>query len=205
MKIARNMNLVIPVETETGTAFIHATPISKEVYREHFLILSKTFADIFSAGLSIVAGPRIAYLMLEKIAKEKDVWDTADGVRNTLVGEIIRLANLVYPVEGKGWDTKPLDVAIEQGIVDEDEVLSELVFFTCVSAINKPNQARGLMERVNGLWNSATTSLGLMDWIASSTISKPGGNSGGTENTSSATSSTTAPGQDSVNSSLIPG
>lgn len=205
MKIARNMHLTLPVETETGTAFIHSTPISKEVYREHFLILSKTYAGIFSAGLSIVAGPRIAYLMLEKIAKDEKVWDTADGVRNTLVGEIIRLSNLVYPVEGKGWDTKPLDVAIEQGIVDEDEVLSELVFFTCVSTINKPAMALGMMERVNGLWSSAITSLGLMEWIASLATLKPEDNSGETASTSSATSSTTAPGQGFVNSSLIPG
>jgi hypothetical protein len=205
MKINRAMNLIVPVETELGTAYIHSTPISKEIYKEHFLILSKTFAGIFSEGLGVIAGPRIAYMMLEQVSTEKGVWEGADGVRNTLVSEIIRLSSLVYPVEGKGWDNKPLDVALDGGIVDLDEVIGELVFFTCVSAINKPDQAREMMEAVAGLWNSATTSLSLMAWIDSLATSKPPASSGETASTSSATSSTTAPGSDSPNSSLIPG
>lgn len=211
MKINRAMNLVVPVETELGTAYIHSTPISKEIYKEHFFILSKTFAMIFSEGLGVVSGPRIAYLMLEKIATDMKIapdtnaWEGAHGVRNTLVSEIIRLSNFVYPVEGKGWETKPLDVALDGGIVDLDEVIGELVFFTCVSAINKSDQARGLMEAVAGLWNSATTSLSLMAWIDSLATSKPPASSGETVNTSLVTSSTTAPGSDSLNSSSIPG
>lgn len=126
MKISRNMHLIIPVETEMGNAYIHAAPISKEVYREHFFVLSKTFSAIFSEGLGVVAGPRVAYLMLESICKKDEIWEGATGVRNTLVNEIIRLSNLVYPVEGKGWDTKPLEVALGREIVDLDEVIQIL-------------------------------------------------------------------------------
>lgn len=205
MKITRAMNFIVPVETELGTAYIHSTPISKEVYKEHFFILSKTFSLIFSEGLGIVAGPRIAYLMLEKVSQDKGVWDSANGVKNTLVNEVIRLSNLVYPVEGKGWDTKPLDVALDSGLVELDEVIGEIVFFTCVSAINKPEQARGLMSQVSGLWNSATTSLSLMAWIDSLVTSKQPASSGEMESTSSVTSSTTAQGSASPNSSSIPG
>lgn len=193
MKISRSMNLIVPVETETGTAYIHSMPISKEIYKEHFLILSKTFSALFTEGLGTVVGPRVAYMMLEKIATDSGIWDGADGVRNTLVSEIIRLSNLVYPVEGKGWDTKPLDVALERGVVDLDDIIGELVFFTCVSAINKPEQARGLMEVVGGLWNSATTSLGLMAWIDSLATSKPPASFGEMESMSSVISSTTVP------------
>lgn len=57
-----------------------------------------------------------------------NIWDGEKGVRNTLVNEIIRLANLVYPVEGKGYDTIPLDMALERGIVEFDDVAGELVF-----------------------------------------------------------------------------
>ena len=117
MKISRNLNLIIPVRTEKGNGWIHATPISKEVFKEHFFILSKTFSAIFSEGLGVVAGPRIACLMLERISSDMNIWDGEKGVRNTLVNEIIRLANLVYPVEGKGYDTLPLDMALERGIV----------------------------------------------------------------------------------------
>lgn len=205
MKIARNMNLIIPVETEIGTAYIHSAPISKEVYREHFFVLSKTFSAIFSEGLGVVAGPRVAYLMLEHICKKDAIWDGPAGVRNTLVNEIIRLSNLVYPVDGKGWDTKPLQVALEREIVELDEVLGELVFFTCVSLINKPAQAQGLMKEVNGMWNSQTSSLSLTDWMRSLPTSKPAASSGETESTLSAASSTTQQPQDSLKSGSIPG
>ncbi|HDT2078336.1 TPA: hypothetical protein RCG84_004588 [Enterobacter roggenkampii] len=205
MKISRNMHLIIPVETEMGNAYIHAAPISKEVYREHFFVLSKTFSAIFSEGLGVVAGPRVAYLMLESICKKDEIWEGATGVRNTLVNEIIRLSNLVYPVEGKGWDTKPLEVALEREIVDLDEVIGELVFFTCVSSINKPAQAKGLMEQVNGMWNSQTSFSNVTDWMRSLLTLKPADSSGETGSTSSAVSSTTQPQPDSQKSGQIAG
>ncbi|HCL6004031.1 hypothetical protein N5D10_11220 [Citrobacter freundii] len=204
MKIARNMNFVLPVETDMGQGYIHATPISKEVYRQHFYILSKTFSAIFSEGLGVVAGPRVAYLMLEKICQDQGIWDGASGVKNTLVNEIIRLSNLVYPVEGKGWDTVPLEVAIDREVIDPDEALGELVFFTCVSSINKPHQAKEVMEQVAGMWGSAISSLTLTEWIASLPTSKQPENTGETASKSSVKSSTTAPESDLPNSGLIP-
>lgn len=81
MKISRNLNLIIPVRTEKGNGWIHATPISKEVFKEHFFILSKTFSAIFSEGLGVVAGPRIACLMLERISSDMNIWDGEKGVR----------------------------------------------------------------------------------------------------------------------------
>ncbi|EOC3594146.1 hypothetical protein ACI2QY_003305 [Salmonella enterica subsp. enterica serovar Braenderup] len=204
MKIARNLNLIIPVQAEKGKAWIHATPISKEVFKEHFFILSKTFSAIFSEGLGVVAGPRIAYLMLERISRDSNAWEGDKGVRNTLVNEVIRLANLVYPVEGKGYDTIPLDMALEREIIDLDEVAGELVFFTCVSSINSPVQAKGTMDVVNGIWSTQCSSLNLTEWIASLPTLKPAASSGATANTSSATSSTTQPEPDSETSVQIP-
>ncbi|EQZ27352.1 hypothetical protein G977_03387 [Escherichia coli UMEA 3585-1] len=204
MKIARNLNLIIPVRTEKGNGWIHATPISKEVFKEHFFILSKTFSAIFSEGLGVVAGPRIACLMLERISSDMNIWDGEKGVRNTLVNEIIRLANLVYPVEGKGYDTLPLDMALERGIVEFDDVAGELVFFTCVSSINTPEQTEQMMLAVSGMWNSRTSSLSLTEWIASLPTLKPVASSGATASTLSATSSTTQPETDSATSGQIP-
>lgn len=204
MKISRSLNLIIPVKTEKGNAYIHATPISKEVFKEHFFILSKTFSAIFSEGLGVVAGPRVAYLMLERIAADMKIWDGEKGVRNTLVNEIIRLSNLVYPVEGKGWDTQPLEVALEREIVELDDVIGELVFFTCVSSINTPEQVKEMMLAVSGMWNSRASSLNLMEWIASLPMLKPAASSGAMESTSSVKSSTTAPEPDLVISGQIP-
>lgn len=204
MKISRNLNLIIPVRTEKGNGWIHATPISKEVFKEHFFILSKTFSAIFSEGLGVVAGPRIACLMLERISSDMNIWDGEKGVRNTLVNEIIRLANLVYPVEGKGYDTLPLDMALERGIVEFDDVAGELVFFTCVSSINTPEQTEQMMLAVSGMWNSRTSSLSLTEWIASLPTLNPVASSGATASTLSATSSTTQPETDSATSGQIP-
>ncbi|EEX8908022.1 hypothetical protein ACF5YQ_000479 [Escherichia coli] len=204
MKISRNLNLIIPVRTEKGNGWVHATPISKEVFKEHFFILSKTFSAIFSEGLGVVAGPRIACLMLERISSDMNIWDGEKGVRNTLVNEIIRLANLVYPAEGKGYDTIPLDMALEREIVELDDVAGELVFFTCVSSINSPEQAKGTMDVVNGIWSTQCSSLNLTEWIASLPTLKSAASSGATANTSSATSSTTQPEPDSETSVQIP-
>ena len=204
MKIAKNLNLIIPVRTEKGNGWIHATPISKEVFKEHFFILSKTFSAIFSEGLGVVAGPRVACLMLEKISRDSGLWDGEKGIRNTLINEIIRLANLVYPVEGKGYDTIPLDMALEREIIDLDEVAGELIFFTCVSSINSPEQAKGTMDVVNGIWSTQCSSLNLTEWIASLPTLKSAASSGATANTSSATSSTTQPEPDSETSVQIP-
>ncbi|APJ69538.1 hypothetical protein J0S27_13325 [Escherichia coli] len=204
MKIARNLNLIIPVRTEKGNGWIHATPISKEVFKEHFFILSKTFSAIFSEGLGVVAGPRIAFLMLERISRDSNIWEGDKGVRNTLVNEVIRLANLVYPVEGKGYDTIPLDMALEREIIDLDEVAGELIFFTCVSSINSPEQAKGTMDVVNGVWSTQCSLLNLTEWIASLPTLKSAASSGATANTSSATSSTTQPEPDSETSVQIP-
>ncbi|WP_449266187.1 hypothetical protein [Escherichia coli] len=204
MKIAKNLNLIIPVRTEKGNGWIHATPISKEVFKEHFFILGKTFSAMFSDGLGVVAGPRVAFLMLERISRDSGIWDDDKGVRNTLVNEIIRLANLVYPVEGKGYDTIPLDMALEREIIDLDEVAGELVFFTCVSSINSPEQAKGTMDVVNGIWSTQCSSLNLTEWIASLPTLKSAASSGVTVNTSSATSSTTQPESDSETSVQIP-
>lgn len=204
MKIARNLNLIIPVRTEKGNGWIHATPISKEVFKEHFFILSKTFSAIFSEGLGVVAGPRIAFLMLERISRDSNAWEGDKGVRNTLVNEVIRLANLVYPVEGKGYDTIPLDMALEREIIDLDEVAGELIFFTCVSSINSPEQAKGTMDVVNGIWSTQCSPLNLTEWIASLPTLKSAASSGATANTSLATSSTTQPEPDSETSVQIP-
>lgn len=204
MKISRNLNLIIPVRTEKGNGWIHATPISKEVFKEHFFILSKTFSAIFSEGIGVVAGPRIAFLMLERISRDSNAWEGDKGVRNTLVNEVIRLANLVYPVEGKGYDTIPLDMALDREIIDLDEVAGELIFFTCVSSINSPEQAKGTMDVVNGIWSTQCSSLNLTEWIASLPTLKSAASSGATANTSSATSSTTQPDPDSETSVQIP-
>lgn len=187
MKINRKLNLVVPVDLADGesTGHVHATAVSKEVYIKHIILLGKVYSSIFSENLHCVSGPRIAYFLLKEIAEKQKIWEGIDGVNNTLINEIIRLSNLIYPVEGKGYDTMPLDVAIDKGIIDLDEAINELVFFTCFSAINKTYQLEVWMSTVNMLWNSVTTYLNATEYTTSIKTSNVTGNTGETEKTSS--------------------
>ena len=185
MKISRALNLVIPVDWENGgQIFVHSTPIAREIFEQFFLVISKTFASIFSQGLGAIAGPRIAFLMLKQTAQELGIWDGAGGVQMGLVAEIIRLSNVSMPADGGGWQSIPLQSVIDKQVLDPDtiaEIEGELIFFTCVSMMNKRNQIAGIMDTVGGLWGSQTTSLNATEYQASLTISTTVANIGGTE------------------------
>ena len=151
MKLNKALNLVIPVETDNGIIYVHSTPISRAIFEQYFLVISKTFSGIFSHGLGALAGPRIAYLMLKQTAQELGMWEGQQGVEKGLINEIIRLSNIVITGEN-GWETIPLDTAIKHGKIDSDtlsEVEGELVFFTCISCMNKANQALMILETVS--------------------------------------------------------
>lgn len=179
MEINRKMNLVVPVETESGTVYVHSTPLSKEAYQESFMVLAKTYSRIFSEGLGIMSGPRVAYMVLKDVSG--DNWEGTRGVRNTLVNEIIRISNVVMPEEGKGWCDMPLEEAISKGLIDEDDVLGEITFFICVCAVNKPKQAIATMTVVSGLWDCVLTLENVTGYRNSLPISSTDDSTGETE------------------------
>ena len=122
MRIDKKLNLVIPVDgTARGTIYVHSTPISRDVFEKYFMVLSKTFAQIYKQGLDIYAGPRVAALLLRKTAEEMDVLDGFDGVENGLMAEMLRLTNVIYSDEG-GWRTMPYEDAVNQKILDSEDV-----------------------------------------------------------------------------------
>lgn len=186
MRIKKSLNLVIPIDYEKGgKMYVHSTPISREIFEQYFLVISKTFANIFSQGLGAISGPRVAYLMLKQTSTDLGIWDGETGVFNGLVKEIVRLSNVVIP-DKNGWKTIPLHTAITKNMLDEEtiaEIEGELVFFTCVSKMNKPTQAEVIMETVNGLWGSLITSLDCMEFKNSLTTSNSEESIGETEST----------------------
>lgn len=188
MRINKALNLVIPIDWEKGgQIFVHSTPISREVFEQYFLVISKTFAAIFSQGLGAVAGPRIAYLMLKKTAEDMGLWAGPSGVGVGLINEIIRLSNVSMPT-AKGWKSIPLQSAIDKGMIDDEtlaDIEGELSFFTCVSVMNKRSQVEPIMDTVNGLWGSQTTSLTSTEFMNSLTTLIETGNFGEMEITSS--------------------
>lgn len=168
MRINNKLNLVVELETAEGTIFVHSTPLSREVFERYFVIIGKAFSSIMSSGLSIVSGPRVAAMMLKKIAMEEGVWDIRDGVQNGLMAEIRRLSNVIYPTTG-GWQSIPLQSAIEREVIDEDdlsEVDNIIAFFTCVSAMVRRGELADVLEKMI-LWGARTSSFNVTEFLNS--------------------------------------
>lgn len=168
MKINNKLNLIVEVETSEGTIFVHSTPLSREVFERYFLIIGKTFASLISEGLSFVSGPRVAAMMLRKIAQDAGVWEGRDGISNGLMAEIRRLSSVVIP-STSGWVTMPFQDAIDRKTMDEDdiaEVEGLITFFICASAMSRKTEIGPVLDRMR-LWGALTTSLNSTEYAAS--------------------------------------
>lgn len=165
MRIDRRLNLVQPVATDAGTLYLHSVPISRVVWENYYLMLSKTYAALMSEGLNIIAGPPIAKMMLREIAITSKRWDGPDGVEKGLLAEIRRLTNVLVPTDA-GWQTLPFDEVLRRDLIDEDALADAegaMVFFTCVSAVLRgPTSKEKLTILIGGIesvWGVQTTPL----------------------------------------------
>ena len=172
--IDRNLNIVFPVETSKGKAWVHSVPISYEVFETHFMIISKTFAEIYSEGLQVAAGPRIAAIMMKRIAQDNKVWEGKEGVQNTLLAEIKRLTNVLVPNDdGSGYGLLPFDTAVGRGLLSINDVREAegiLIFFTCVSCIHTRRQIPGILM-ASSMWGAQATYSSITDYQSSLTTS----------------------------------
>ena len=169
MHINRQMNIVVPLERGETTVYIHSTPISEDVFDNYWRVLAAAHARLFSEGLGVVSGPRVALRMVRDVAKERNVWDGPEGVQNGLMNEVRRLSNAFVP-GATGWVTLPQQEAVSNGTLTAEESREAeniLVFFTLVSLLNKKQQVPGLLKAAGDLWGFATTSLNSTDYAAS--------------------------------------
>jgi hypothetical protein len=174
VKINSKLNIVIEVEGEAGTFFVHSTPLSREVYERYFIIISQTFAKIISGGMSVISGPSIAALMLRKVAQDMNAWEGDDGVKNGLFAEMRRISNVVLPGPS-GWQTMPLQSAINRQALSEDDVAEVegiIAFFICTSAISRKNDLPPILDRLEA-WGARATLLNCTEYAASLPISTP--------------------------------
>ena len=167
MKLNEKLNFVIPLygDDDVITAYVHSTPISREVFEAHFLVISRVFAAIHAEGLGEIAGPRVAALILQKVAERMNDPKSAESLLN----EIRRLSHAIIRNPG-GWIKMPLQDAIDgKHIDDEDasEVLNALVFFTAVSAMHRRQVAREVLNGAAKLWGAQILSLNSTDFVAS--------------------------------------
>jgi len=141
--ISRQLNLVIPITRDDGTTiYVHSSPVSAAVFEVYYLVLAKTFSELAKNGLDPRSGPSVAGLVLKQVAQETmrgagvSWWDGADGVGGSagLIAEMVRLSNVITPdPQTGGWATLPLQVALDRGLIGDDEraeVISLLTFFT---------------------------------------------------------------------------
>lgn len=176
MKINKKLNLVIPFEG----GVIHAMPISRMVFEKYYRVIAQTFAEMYSPGAAALSGPKIAALLLKDVAVKFDAWEGDEGVERGLMNEIRRLSNVAI-VGNEGWQTFTYYDACKQSLLDEDQVAeieSLLVFFMCVSSMQKQRETEVILGMVNALWGSQTTLLAFTEYINSLRTSTGEGNSG---------------------------
>lgn len=169
MRLDDSMNLVIPLPRGAHEIFVHVSPLSREVFETHWLVIGKTFAAINAEGLSIIAGPRVAGLALKDCAKRMGVWEGPEGVERTLLAEMVRLSNVVQP-GAAGWETQPMAVALQAGSFSEREkaeVIGAIVFFMVLSAMHRKEVMEAMLKSMGDLWGTRTTSSNSTEFAAS--------------------------------------
>jgi hypothetical protein len=182
LRIDEQLNIILPLDRANGTVvWVHAAPISREVFQKYWLVLSKAFAGIYGEGLGSVAAPRIAALMLRRVSEAMEVnregtineWNAPDGVQQGLMPEIRRMANVAAMASngaGRGWQLFTLEHAIAHHMIDEedlDEVDGLLVFFTLVWRLHLRKDRRTVVDGGVRLWGASTTLQSLSAFAAS--------------------------------------
>jgi hypothetical protein len=183
LQIDRKLNLVIPLRREDAgiTIYVHSMPISRVIFEENFLLISRAFSMMHAAGLGQFAGPRVAAMIIKRVAVELGTWEGDGGVGNALMNEIRRLTNVIVPIEGQGWQTKPFQDAISAGFLSEDEVSeveNAICFFTLASVMHLRRQVAGILALGEDLWETSTTLLNVTEYKNSLLTTKPEDNSG---------------------------
>lgn len=167
MKVDQALNLVSTVSRDTFPVYVYVTPLPYEVIEEHHAVLGSVFTQFYQTvgGLGAV---RVAAMMLRKALREFQ-----DGVP-TLVDEIARFTN-VMSWNGKKWQTTPLELALNSGVITNDEwreVEGEVVFFIVGSAIQKRELIPAMVGNMLSAYGAQLTPLGCTAYSASLPTSK---------------------------------
>jgi len=183
MKINRKLNLVFPLETDDGMAYIHSMPVSREVFEMNYLVLSMTFMEIYSKRLGPIMGPRVAYMVLKDAAlsmtpqadskdptfvvdPDDDIWGKT---QRTLVNEIYRLTNVIVPTKD-GYETIPYIQVKNQKLFDSDtiaEVENALVYFTVASHLHQKSELPLAFAGMERSLNAQSTLLNVTEYMNS--------------------------------------
>ena len=167
---------MVPVDRENDTIYVHAMPISAEVFDQNFMVIARTSARLWGLNLGPTAGPRIAAKMLRNTGKEMGLESETQALNN----EIVRLANVVVPGTS-GYETVPLYEALKRNLIskeDTEEVENILAFFIVLSAMQPRKTLEPLLADVANLWGGQIVSLNCTEYANSLRTSTEDENSG---------------------------
>lgn len=178
MEITRTLNVVFRVDGEKGPVEVHAAPLSETAFRHHFMLVAKVYSALTQNNM-VLAGPRVAALLMRQVAEESGKPEAAEA----FFAELRRSAH-VFVEQGGRWVPYPLQLALdpERGVLtatDQGEVESMLTFFTCFSAILPRRSQPGFAEGLTSASGGRTTSLNATEFAASLPTSTAVGSSGG--------------------------
>lgn len=183
VSINRKLNLVVPILRGDKTElYIHSVPIMPETFKVYHLVMAKTFSTLAQNNLDPRSGPSVAAMVMEEVAKSTwrlpgmNWWEGPDGVGGEagLMAEIIRLSNVIRPTKEAGWQSIPLQSAINQNLIDEEErmeVINLLCFFTVVSLMAPRADREKLVKGLAAIYELQATYSTSTDWINSLTTS----------------------------------
>lgn len=166
MKLDQRLNLIIPIEQQGGTIYVHSTPIARVAFEQFYLVIAKTFSRMYSEGLGMIGGPRVAMMLLKSSAKELG---QEQSVQEGLINEIRRLSNVVMPTP-QGWTTVPLQEVLDKKLISEDdvsEVENSLAFFTVASWMFPRKELNDMLAGAGQIWGAQTSLLNCTEYAAS--------------------------------------
>jgi hypothetical protein len=180
MEIDRRLNLVQPVLREDGTTlYVHSTPIRREVYEAHFLVISRMVSEMYDQGIATFMMPRLGLLMLRNVAEKTN---QRSMIESHLLPEMWRLTNVLCPKDGGGgWDMLPFTKVMADKIISDEEVSAvqnAIVFFTSASWVHTAEERKNMIYALFTDLGSRIGSWSPMDFTTSlptSTASEPSG------------------------------
>jgi len=174
MKIDRKLNIIIEMDRGEGSKlFVHAAPVSREVFDAHWQMIAKAYGAIMNSDMAGFA-TRVAMRMIRQVAEDS-------GTNADALADEIRLRATVVLQNGGKWDTIPLQQAVSGGMLDEEEaaeVDNNIAFFTCCWHMTPRAQRTEFLTGLARRWGVQTSSSDSTAWANSLRMSTATGSSG---------------------------
>jgi hypothetical protein len=170
VKINRDLNLVIPVERgDDIKLYVYSIPVATFVFERYYMVFARAFNRIYTDGLGIMSGPRVAAFILRDVAREMGAWDGPEGAERGLMAEMRRLTSVIV-LDDKGWCPIPLHEAVARSFLDErdvSEVENALVFFTLAWHMHRRADREAILASGMKLWSGQLEWLSLSEFCSS--------------------------------------